>query len=167
MACLRREEKYNEQRLRLLELGVVACLRREKKYNDGRFDNHIVRVVASLRREHYFRDYYAQNVLVFMKRKLAKQLDSALETLYKLRVHGIKPSEEAIASYQEVFTILYDDGLSKPGPNGDEITAKGVAFIKKGGYIALWNKEWLNYGISFLIGACSGIVACLVSLCLK
>ena len=90
-----------------------------------------------------------------MKRKLAKQLDSALETLYNLRVHGIKPSEEAIASYQEVFTILYDDGLSKPGPNGDEITAKGVAFIKKGGYIGQWRKEMLTLMLP-LIGVSIG-----------
>lgn len=102
-----------------------------------------------------------------MKRILAKQLDSALQMLYNLRVYGVTPSEEAIASYKEVFTILYDDGLLEPGPNGDEITGKGVAFMKKGGYIAQWNKEWLNYGISFIIGACSGIVAFLVSLCFK
>lgn len=102
-----------------------------------------------------------------MKRKLAKQLDSALQMLYDLRIYGNIPTERQVSSYKEIYTILYDDGLLEPGPNGDEITGKGIAFMKKGGYIAQWNKEWLNYGISFIIGACSGIVACIISFFLK
>lgn len=102
-----------------------------------------------------------------MKRKLAKQLDSALQMLYDLRIYGNIPTERQVSSYKEIYTILYDDGLLEPGPNGDEITGKGIAFMKKGGYIAQWNKEWLNYGISFIIGACSGIVACTISFFLK
>lgn len=106
----------------------------------------------------------SEQKMVIMKRKLAKQLDDTLNALYNLRINGTIPTEEEEAIYQEVYTILYDDGLLESSTRGAEITEKGLAFMKKGGYIALWNKEMLNYGISFVIGACSGVVGCLITL---
>ena len=80
-----------------------------------------------------------------MKRALAKQLDSSLKMLYSLRTNGIEPTDKEDEKYNEVESILYEDGYIEPGPNGAEITAKGLAFMQKGGYIALWNKETFKY----------------------
>ena len=79
-----------------------------------------------------------------MKRALAKQLDSSLEMLYNLRINGIEPTDKEDEKYNNIESILYDDGLIDPGPNGAEITAKGLAFMKKGGYIGQWNSEALK-----------------------
>jgi len=79
-----------------------------------------------------------------MNRALAKQLDSTLQTLFNLRINGIIPTAEEVARHKEVYTILYDDGLLESGPYGDEITGKGLAFMKKGGYIVQWKKEMLK-----------------------
>lgn len=100
-----------------------------------------------------------------MKRALAKKLDSALQVLFNLRVNGIIPTEEEIARHKEVYTILYDDGLLETGPNGDEITGKGLAFMKKGGYIAEWKKEILKLSLP-IIGAIIGVLLTwILSLC--
>ena len=87
-----------------------------------------------------------------MKRALAKQLDSSLEMLYNFRIYGVKPTDAEVEKYHKIFTILYDDGLLEPGPNGDEITGKGLAFMKKGGYVGQWNDEalkifWSVFGV--------------------
>ena len=79
-----------------------------------------------------------------MKRSLAKQLDSSLEMLYHLRVNGIKPTDREDETYNRIESILYDDGYIEPGPNGAEITAKGLAFMKKGGYKGQWNSEFFK-----------------------
>ena len=92
-----------------------------------------------------------------MKRKLAKQLDSALEALYNLRIHGTVPTEEDEANYQDVFNILYDDGLLESSSRGAEITAKGLAFMKKGGYITQWYKELLTLLLP-MIGVIVGVL---------
>ena len=92
-----------------------------------------------------------------MKRALAKQLDSALQTLFNLRIKGIIPTIEEIERHKEVYHILYDDGLLEQGPNGDEITGKGLAFMKKGGYISLWNKEMLRLALP-VIGVIIGVL---------
>lgn len=75
-----------------------------------------------------------------MKRALAKQLDSVLNTIYNMRKYGTMPTAKDEANYQEVYNILYD-GLLESSSRGAEITARGLAFMKKGGYIAQWNKE--------------------------
>ena len=87
-----------------------------------------------------------------------------MKVLYNLHMYGIKPTIEESRKFNKIQTILYDDGYIEPGPNGAEITAKGQAFMIKGGYTAQWNNEMLNYGISFVIGACSGVVGCLITL---
>ncbi len=92
-----------------------------------------------------------------MKRALAKQLDSTLKTLFNLRINGIIPTEEEVARHKEVYTILYDDGLLESGPNGDEITGKGLAFMKKGGYIAVWNKEMVRLALP-VVGVVIGVL---------
>ena len=79
-----------------------------------------------------------------MERALAKQLDSSLEMLYNLRINGIKPTAKEDEQYNKIESILYDDGLIEPGPNGAEITAKGLAFMKKGGYKGQWNSEFFK-----------------------
>jgi hypothetical protein len=92
-----------------------------------------------------------------MKRALAKQLDSALEMLFNLRTKGVIPTNEQIARYKEVYTILFDDKLLESGPNGDEITGKGLAFMKKGGYIAVWNKEMVKLAMP-VVGVVIGVL---------
>lgn len=92
-----------------------------------------------------------------MKRALAKQLDSALEMLFNLRTKGVIPTNEQIARYKEVYTILFDDKLLESGPNGDEITGKGLAFMKKGGYIAVWNKEMVKLAMP-IVGVVIGVL---------
>lgn len=64
--------------------------------------------------------------------------------LYNLRINGIKPTEKEDEKYNEMVSILYDDGYIEPGSNGAEITAKGLAFMKKGGYVGKWNDEALK-----------------------
>ena len=92
-----------------------------------------------------------------MKRALAKQLDSALEMLFNLRTKGVIPTNEQIARYKEIYTILFDDKLLESGPNGDEITGKGLAFMKKGGYIAVWNKEMVKLAMP-VVGVVIGVL---------
>ena len=92
-----------------------------------------------------------------MKRALAQQLDSALEMLFNLRTKGVIPTNEQIARYKEVYTILFDDKLLESGPNGDEITGKGLAFMKKGGYIAVWNKEMVKLAMP-VVGVVIGVL---------
>jgi hypothetical protein len=92
-----------------------------------------------------------------MRRALAKKLDSTLQTLYNLRINGIIPTEEEVARHKEVYTILYDDGFLESGPNGDEITGKGLAFMKKGGYLTLWNKEMTKLALP-VIGVIIGVL---------
>jgi hypothetical protein len=92
-----------------------------------------------------------------MKRALAKQLDSALEMLFNLRTKDVIPTNEQIARYKEVYTILFDDKLLESGPNGDEITGKGLAFMKKGGYIAVWNKEMVKLAMP-VVGVVIGVL---------
>lgn len=92
-----------------------------------------------------------------MKRALAKQLDSALEMLFNLRTKGVIPTNEQIARYKEVYNILFDDKLLESGPNGDEITGKGLAFMKKGGYIAVWNKEMVKLAMP-VVGVVIGVL---------
>jgi hypothetical protein len=92
-----------------------------------------------------------------MKRALAKQLDSALEMLFNLRTKGVIPTNEQIARYKEVYTILFDDKLLESGPNGDEITGKGLAFMKKGGYTAVWNKEMVKLAMP-VVGVVIGVL---------
>ena len=102
-----------------------------------------------------------------MKRALAKQLDFALQTLFDLRINGIIPTAEEIARHKEVYTILYDDGLLEQGPNGDEITGKGLAFMKKGGYVAQWKKEMLKLTVP-VVGVIIGVLLTwLLSQCSK
>ena len=92
-----------------------------------------------------------------MKRALAQQLDSALEMLFNLRTKGVITTNEQIARYKEVYTILFDDKLLESGPNGDEITGKGLAFMKKGGYIAVWNKEMVKLAMP-VVGVVIGVL---------
>ena len=92
-----------------------------------------------------------------MNRSLAKQLDSSLEMLYNLRVNGIKPTDKEDEQYNKIESILYDDGLIEPGPNGAEITAKGLAFMKKGGYVGKWNDEALKVFLPIL-GIIIGVI---------
>ena len=61
--------------------------------------------------------------------------------LYNLRENGIIPTDKENRKYNKIESILYDDGLIEPGPNGAEITAKGLAFMKKGGYVGKWNED--------------------------
>lgn len=99
-----------------------------------------------------------------MKRSLAKQLDSSLEMLYNLRVYGVKPTDAEIEQYHNIFTILYDDGLLEPGPNGDEITGKGLAFMKKGGYKGQWNSEFFKKFWPLFVAVVGALLTGLLSL---
>lgn len=94
-----------------------------------------------------------------MKRALAKQLDSSLEMLYNLRINGIEPTDKEDEKYNNIESILYDDGLIKPGSNGAEITAKGLAFMKKGGYVGKWNEDALK----IFLPVFSGLVVALLT----
>lgn len=98
-----------------------------------------------------------------MKRALAKQLDSSLEVLYNLRMYGIVPTDEENRKYDELLTILHDDGLVEPGPNGDEITGKGLAFMKKGGYVGQWNDEALKKIWPLFVVAAGALLTWLLS----
>ena len=64
-------------------------------------------------------------------------------------------------------TILYDDGLIEPGQNGAEITAKGVAFMEKGGYVGQWNDEALKIFWSVFAVVVGVLLAWLLSLYTK
>lgn len=99
-----------------------------------------------------------------MNRSLAKQLDSSLEMLYNLRIRGIVPTDAEIDQYHNIFTILHDDGYVEPGTNGDEITAKGLAFMKKGGYVGQWNSEFFKKIWPLLVVIVGAILTCLLSL---
>ena len=49
--------------------------------------------------------------MINIKRALAKQLDSVLNTIYNMRKYGTMPTAKNEANYQEVYNLLYDDGL--------------------------------------------------------
>lgn len=98
-----------------------------------------------------------------MNRSLAKQLDSSLEMLYNLRINGIEPTDKENEEYNIIESILYDDGLIEPGPNGAEITAKGLAFMKKGGYVSKWNDEALKFFWPVFAAIVGAILTCLLS----
>lgn len=99
-----------------------------------------------------------------MKRALAKQLDSSLEMLYNLRINGIVPTDAEIEKYHNIFTILHDDGYVKPGPDGDEITGKGLAFMKKGGYVGQWNSEFFKKFWPLIVAVVGAFLTGLISL---
>ena len=101
----------------------------------------IVKTEAMKTNDDIYKIIREQSKSCFMKRSLAKQLDSSLDMLYNLRINGIEPTDKEDEKYNKIESILYDDGLIEPGPNGAEITAKGLAFMKKGGYVGKWNEE--------------------------
>ena len=98
-----------------------------------------------------------------MRRSLAKQLDSSLEMLYNLRVNGIEPTDKEDEQYHKIESILYDDGLIEPGPNGAEITAKGLAFMKKSGYVGKWNEDALKIFLPVFGGLVVALLTWLLS----
>ena len=74
------------------------------------------------------------------------------------------PTDEERRKFDKMQTILYDDGLIEPGQNGAEITAKGVAFMEKGGYVGQWNDEALKIFWSVFAVVVGVLLAWLLSL---
>ena len=79
-----------------------------------------------------------------MKRNLAKKLDYILNVIYNMRVYGVMPSQKDEPIYRKVLPILNQDGMLMESYRGVEITEKGLAFMEKGGYTALWYKDILR-----------------------
>ena len=77
------------------------------------------------------------------------------------------PTDEERRKFDKMQTILYDDGLIEPGQNGAEITAKGVAFMEKGGYVGQWNDEALKIFWSVFAVVVGVLLAWLLSLYTK
>ena len=99
-----------------------------------------------------------------MKRALAKQLDSSLKMLYNLRINGIEPTDKENEKYNKIESILYDDGYIEPGSNGAEITAKGLAFMKKGGYVGQWKSEFFKKIWPLIVAVVGALLTGLISL---
>ena len=97
----------------------------------------------------------------------SKEKDFVLRLYYNRDIKGIPPpnEENCPSNFREIEAILQDDGLIEPYNGCLVINIKGRAFLDKGGYTAVRNKEWLKYGLSYLSGVVSGIVAWLLAQC--
>ncbi len=99
----------------------------------------------------------------------AKEKDFVLRLYYNRDIKGIPPPNEEICprNFREIEAILQDDGFIELYNGYLVINVKGRAFVNKGGYTAIRNKEWIKYGLSFTSGAFSVIIAWLLSQCSK
>ena len=102
-----------------------------------------------------------------MKIPSAKEKDFVLNLYYNRDVKGIAPprEEDCPHNFREIEAILNDDGYIVSNNGYLVISTKGRAFLGKGGYTAVRNKEWLKYGLSYLSGVVSAIVAWLLAQC--
>ncbi len=97
----------------------------------------------------------------------AREKDFVLQLYYNRDLKGISPpnEEDCPKNFREIEAILQDDGFIEPYNGYLVINIKGRAFIDKGGYLAIRNKERIKYGLSFASGAFSVIIAWLLSQC--
>lgn len=80
-----------------------------------------------------------------MKIPSAKEKDFVLNLYYNRDVKGIAPprEEDCPHNFREIEAILNDDGYIVSNNGYLVISTKGRAFLGKGGYTAVRNKEWL------------------------
>ena len=90
-----------------------------------------------------------------------------LRLYFNRDVKGIAPpiEENCPQNFREIEAILNDDGYIVSNNGYLVISTKGRAFLGKGGYTAIKNKELLKYGLSYLSGVVSAIVAWLLAQC--
>lgn len=97
-----------------------------------------------------------------------KEKDFVLRLYYNRDIKGIEPQvEECPKCIDEIETILQDEGYIQPYKGCLVINMKGKAFLDKGGYTTLRNKELMKYGISFVSGAFTVILTWLLTQCSK
>lgn len=102
-----------------------------------------------------------------MKIPSAKEKDFVLKQYFNRDVKGVAPpkEEDCPQNIREIEAILNDDGYIVSNNGYLVISTKGRAFLCKGGYTAIRNKERLKYGLSYLSGVVSGIVPWLLAQC--
>ena len=102
-----------------------------------------------------------------MKIPSAKDKDFVLKLYFNRDIKGIAPpnEEDCPQNFREIEAILFDDGYLESSNGYLVISTKGRAFLGKGGYTTIRNKKWLKYGLSYLSGVLSTIVAWLLSHC--